>query len=952
MDWGAHAHLRVSPGALGVTMPVDEPVARRPEFDRLASSDSSVLIGDEDGLLDRGTFPQITHSEIIHSNNQNGQSQILGQDDLMAEVQQKLENTPYGVSIDWTKEVSRIHLRETRKLIGTLFRAFKKETGDSPETGAAKGVRDRLRRVTQSGVYQVFMALITIYGLFAPDIAGCAGIIPQFNKPLAAVNTVVFSLFLMELLLFCLVLHGYFLSLQFWTDIFACLSIIADTAIGAAIIQSNAGVAGRGSRLIRLVRFSSRSSRLVRVLHISRSNQVLRLIPRLQRLMERTTEELAFTLWYKRMRHLFQYMNKNSPSEMILTDYEADMFHTAMLCEFPEPTQIEQGASRSAEIKVLSKSLESQSATFGAVVSESLRNQTGPRAFQCCVDDIMSMKESCAIIEQAVTRLTLKICVVVMLLLLMLQLVDVNSTDLVKEQGLVQLDTMASDPAVPTSFICETIVNSYQASAAPSQLLFVALNKTILYTPTCRCCNPTIGRNSLNATTFEDVGVAVADAAPYELQELAFLTVGGNSFVIWDQHKMARYTSLLSLIYTIVVVLCLTSFILFFSVDIKKMSNNNALHPMWDIMDDMSALKSIELLVEYPERDAQEEADEQEKLSRHLLGKKLCKCTPCNRFSQPIPVAEELVQLRSAVSKLHQAMTSWSKFVPPSLLRQLLQAGVEAKIGCTKCEVSVLFTDVKGFKQLCAEKRPHDVIEEIAQVLECIHEALEEHGGTMLEFIGDEVLAIFNAPQRVPNPPKAAILAALQAIESTRKLGVYLQSAVHIANVLAGNIGSPTRMKYGVLGDGVNMTARLKSLNTRYSTQLLVSSEALEASKGELVYRTIGKLVLKGRTTPTHTFEVLGTTRSAPPSLQEAGEVLERAFNLFCARKFHEAKALFLDGSLKKWLGQGKKETADVEEALNKDRPSLLLAKLCDQFIAEPPPEGWDGSEHLNKKAW
>jgi len=153
-------------------------------------------------------------------------------------------------------------------------------------------------------------------------------------------------------------------------------------------------------------------------------------------------------------------------------------------------------------------------------------------------------------------------------------------------------------------------------------------------------------------------------------------------------------------------------------------------------------------------------------------------------------------------------------------------------------------------------------------------------------------------------------------------------------------------MKYGLLGDGVNLAARLKSLNTRYGTQLLVSSETLQSSIGEFfVARTIGKLILKGRTSPTHTLEVIGRKGQLPQDLEQAAEFHEEGFALFSEGRFGEAKVLF---------EQVNQVFCQYDEgAVPQDKPSTLLCDMCNTYMKTPPDmQKWDGSEHLNKKAW
>ncbi|CAJ1420066.1 unnamed protein product [Effrenium voratum] len=140
--------------------------------------------------------------------------------------------------------------------------------------------------------------------------------------------------------------------------------------------------------------------------------------------------------------------------------------------------------------------------------------------------------------------------------------------------------------------------------------------------------------------------------------------------------------------------------------------------------------------------------------------------------------------------------------------------------------------------------------------------------------------------------------------------------------------------------------ARLKSLNTRYGTQLLVSSETLQSSVGELfVARTVGRLILKGRTSPTHTLEVIGRKGQVPQDLEQAAEFHEEAAGLFAQGRFEEAKVLF---------EQASQVFVQYDEgSCPQDKPSAHMLDLCNMYHKNPPDlEKWDGSEHLNKKAW
>jgi len=328
---------------------------------------------------------------------------------------------------------------------------------------------------------------------------------------------------------------------------------------------------------------------------------------------------------------------------------------------------------------------------------------------------------------------------------------------------------------------------------------------------------------------------------------------------------------------------------------------------------------------------------------------------------------DEVLKLRGAFEKMRGAMLAWGKYVPATLLKQLLVAGTEAQIGCSRMTVSILFCDFSNLDKICKNAPPQESLAVLGGVLEVVYEVLEENCGTLLEFIGAEVLAVFGAPVPVQDASSQAVTAALAMVnrckfltardilsknengkqaapaDDAMKEMVRLECGVHSATVLAGNIGSPSRMKYGVLGDGVNLSARLKTLNSRYGTQLLVSSVCLDDAKDvkdRLVYRTMGNLILKGRTTPTRTYEVLAM-RGDKPWCEEPADMHEEAFGLYEQRRFEDASSLLM--KVQKGLS---------EHTGQEDRPALLLQKLCDQYIANPPPDDWDSAERLTKKVW
>eukprot|EP00929_Paragymnodinium_shiwhaense_P055179 TRINITY_DN27674_c0_g1_i1.p1 TRINITY_DN27674_c0_g1~~TRINITY_DN27674_c0_g1_i1.p1 ORF type:complete len:963 (+),score=288.93 TRINITY_DN27674_c0_g1_i1:131-3019(+) len=879
-------------------------------------------------------------------------------------------------AVDFTKPQHKQRLRDACRLIRTLFWAFEDvELQDDGTPGhedrPSRGFRARVARVVQHEAFTTFFMLLTFYALFGPDIAMSMGHTAQNpkNASLAILNTFVLFLFAMEEVLQCIAFPDYICSGRFWIDTFATMSIIGDSWIGLELVQSDAAVAGRSSRLIRLVRIGGRSGRLVRMLRIARLTQILRLIPKLQQWMERSTQELALLLWHKRIWHVFQFLDSRGTGCM--TDSDLDFFQVAMMLSFPGKDEMTtpkwnmsdlttkvQMVVNSSVVKLRQGSTAGDTrisdGTFKNLTREFVTTPVGKRAYLRCIEDINCMKESCAIVERAVGRLTLKVCVLVLMLLVAMQLLGGSTDDISVPQGLKQLELMKNDPAVTPEVLCSMIVEEYSQISPSKKLDVLVLQNKLLWIPGCHCCNPAQAATIEFPVDYVEDYLQASPMEPHEFLVQSIETSGStSSAVVFDVHVEMRDYALASFTHTVVVVVLLLVLVVYFATDMKRLSNSNVLHPLWVLMDDMCALKSIEVMTE---KNSMEDDTVMPLLSYKATGRMSKFETMCSKFKfkmrQRIPVADELLQLRNAFKTLHTAMLSWSKYVPVILLKQLFEAGVEAKIGCATSEVSIFFCDIDGFREICQDKKPYDVLAMLEEVLTGIHLAIEEHGGTLLEFIGDEVLAVFNAPLKVNEHSKAAVLAALEAQERSSKAmqtGVRLQCGVHKANVLCGNIGSPTRMKYGCLGDGVNLTARLKSLNTRFGTGLLVSADTLkdvifsEQLQETIVTRPIGHLILKGRSTPTTTIEVLGKQHSCQSRIMQGAERYRRAFDLYVKRSFGEAKALFEEANALLSNRDGR----NLE-----DRPSAHHIKLCQQYIVSPPPTSWDGSEHLTKKAW
>jgi adenylate cyclase len=184
-----------------------------------------------------------------------------------------------------------------------------------------------------------------------------------------------------------------------------------------------------------------------------------------------------------------------------------------------------------------------------------------------------------------------------------------------------------------------------------------------------------------------------------------------------------------------------------------------------------------------------------------------------------------------------------------------------------KKEVSVLFTDVRGYTTLSEELLPEKVVLILNELFSMIGKVIARHQGCILDFVGDAVLAVFGAPKDNPNHASAAVETAIEVQEELDGLNekwqkrgipaIQIGVGIHSGEILAGIVGSDDRKKFGVTGDTVNTGSRVEGLNKEFSTSILITRETLEKANRRFKVRSCGEVKVRGREKPVEVFEVL-----------------------------------------------------------------------------------------------
>ena len=326
------------------------------------------------------------------------------------------------------------------------------------------------------------------------------------------------------------------------------------------------------------------------------------------------------------------------------------------------------------------------------------------------------------------------------------------------------------------------------------------------------------------------------------------------------------------------------------------------------------------------------------------------------------PVADRSAfrDVDDAMAGLERAKTvvrALGKYVPMDLVRRLYADNKEPALGGELLDVSILFTDIEGFTSLAERLPVGELALHLGAYLEAMTDAIERTGGTIDKYIGDAVMAVWNAPSRVPDHASAACSATLACLRATEALyaspawaglpPLVTRFGLHRDRVLVGHFGAPTRLSYTALGDGVNLAARLEPLCKQYGVHVLVSEDIVAQAKAAYRFRLLDRVAVKGKQRGIEIYELLGplsagdtagaqgatSPHTDPPgshqalpddALAHAHRAYAEAFSAYQARDFATAAAL-------------------LQSHTSIDPPSAVLAARCRALAAAPPPSDWDG---------
>ena len=264
-------------------------------------------------------------------------------------------------------------------------------------------------------------------------------------------------------------------------------------------------------------------------------------------------------------------------------------------------------------------------------------------------------------------------------------------------------------------------------------------------------------------------------------------------------------------------------------------------------------------------------------------------------------VIREIDELGRSVSTMRTVTETFSHFVPRRLVEKLIETGTALQLGGTRREVTLLFSDVVNFTEITEKADPAQVMQYTSRYFAAMSHEIMTHAGTVDKYIGDAIMAIWNAPADDPDHVANACAAALALQRANDRLNAEFERegwpayrtrlGLHTGEAVVGNIGSEDRMNYTALGATVNLAARLEGLNKNYGTSILVSSALKQRAGSGFYFRSVDRIKPKGFAETFEIYELRGDQASAGQDEREFCREWEEVYAAICFGPLTAAEA-------------------------------------------------------------
>jgi adenylate cyclase len=304
----------------------------------------------------------------------------------------------------------------------------------------------------------------------------------------------------------------------------------------------------------------------------------------------------------------------------------------------------------------------------------------------------------------------------------------------------------------------------------------------------------------------------------------------------------------------------------------------------------------------------------------------------------------------------------FSSYVSPQLVDKMVDSGEEPKLGGEEVEITAFFSDIASFSTFSEILTPVQLVDLINEYLSAMTDILTDQQGTLDKYIGDAVVAFYNAPAPVPDHAYRAVLTSqlmhLKMQELRKKWKdegdkwpylvseMVMRVGLNSGPAVTGNMGSTRRFNYTMMGDTVNLAARCESGAKAYGVFTMITGatkEAAEKHGNDILYRYLDKIVVKGRTLPVEMWEAVGLKNATTQKTFDCIGVYERGIEAYLKQEWDTAEGFFKQSAILEPWQPGHFKTI-------KENPSLAMIERVHQMRQHPPGPDWNGVYVMTSK--
>lgn len=305
----------------------------------------------------------------------------------------------------------------------------------------------------------------------------------------------------------------------------------------------------------------------------------------------------------------------------------------------------------------------------------------------------------------------------------------------------------------------------------------------------------------------------------------------------------------------------------------------------------------------------------------------------------------------------------FGSYVSPDVVEKLINAGEPPHLGGIETEITAYFSDIQSFSSFSEQMPPARLVELMNEYLTACTDIVQGEGGTLDKYIGDAVVAMYGAPAEQPDHALRACLSAIQVQDQLGALRAKWRGegtkwpevvgrmrsriGLNTGRCIVGNMGSRTRFNYTMMGDDVNLAARMESGAKSWGVYIMCTAAtktACEARGGDqVVFRPLGRIVVKGRAQATPIFEIVGLKDKVDDRTRECLAIFDQGLAHYYRQDWSGAIARFEKSAA---LEPFKPDPATGVAS----NPSLIYLKIIKEYQKHPPGPDWDGVYVMSEK--